>query len=218
MTGDQDDILNRIKQALPAGWFEGETPVLNAVLAGFAYAWAHVYALLNYLKLQTRIRTATDGWLDLIAGDFFGDTYQRRGRNDDTYRRGIIANLFRERGTRQGLRGALVDLTGMEPVIFEPQRLTDGMALGNTSFLGCVPMCTVDQLPFQCFVTVNRAPGSGILVVAGLGENTFGLGQSGVDALISMNQVQQAVTDQDIYETINRVKPAGTIVWTRIQP
>ena len=218
MTGDQQDMIDRLKQALPAGWFEGNTPVLDAVLAGLASAWAHVYALHAYMKLQTRIKTATDGWLDLIAGDFFGDTYQRRGRNDDTYRRGIIANLFRERGTREGLRGALSDLTGMEPIIFEPQRLTDGMALGATSFLGAVPLCTVGALPFQCFVTVNRSPGSGIQVVSGLGSNTFGLGQSGVDALISMDQVQQAVTDQDIYETINRVKPAGTIVWTRIQP
>lgn len=218
MTGDQDDILSRLKLALPRRWFDGDTPVLNAVLSGLANAWAFLYSFLVYVKLQTRIKTATDGWLDMIAGDFFGDTFQRAGRGDEAFRKAIVVNLFRERGTREGMRSVLFDLTGFEPVIFEPHRLADGMALGVTSYLDAVPLAAIGTLPFQCFIDVTRIPGSGIPTVAGLGSNYFGLGQSPVAALINLNQMVESVTNQEIYDAINRTKPAATVVWTRIHP
>lgn len=68
-TGDQTDIFRRIKALLPQ-WFSDNTPVLDALLRGFAYATAFVYVLIAYAARQTRIKTATDGWLDMIAADF----------------------------------------------------------------------------------------------------------------------------------------------------
>ncbi len=87
MTGDQQDILSRLKQVLPLQWFPDDTPVLDTLLNGVAWAWAWVYQLLQYVITQARISTAEDVWLDLIAADYFGSGFGRRvGENDDAYR------------------------------------------------------------------------------------------------------------------------------------
>jgi hypothetical protein len=72
MTGDQTDILGRIKALLPFRWFPDTTPVLDALLSGIAWSLALIYSLIQYAKNQTRIATASDGFLDLISYDFFG--------------------------------------------------------------------------------------------------------------------------------------------------
>lgn len=85
-TGDQTDIFRRIKALLPQ-WFSDNTPVLDALLCGFAYATAFVYVLIAYAARQTRIKTATDGWLDMIAADFFGASLLRKpGQSDASFR------------------------------------------------------------------------------------------------------------------------------------
>jgi hypothetical protein len=94
MTGDQDDMLARIKATLPP-WFPDEAPVLDALLSGFANVSAWIYGLIAYAKLQTRISTASDGWLDLIAYDFFGRRMTRGNRSDTLFRSAILAELFR---------------------------------------------------------------------------------------------------------------------------
>ena len=82
-TGDQTDILNRLRSVLPPWFGTAATPVLNAVLSGFASGAAAVYSLLAYVRLQTRLGTATDGFLDMIALDFFGRRFQRLGNEMD---------------------------------------------------------------------------------------------------------------------------------------
>lgn len=216
-TGDQTDIFGRIKALIPR-WFSDSTPVLDALLRGFAYAKSFVYGLIVYAALQTRIKTATDGWLDMIAADFFGSSLLRKsGQSDASFRNRIIINLFRERATRNGLVKVLTDLTGRAPAVFEPQRPLDtgsyggpligyGMAGGYGSML----------LPFQAFVTAFRPSSTGIPNVAGYGVSTGGYGQASQAELASMNMIQGSVTDADIYAAINSVKPVGTTLWTRI--
>ncbi|MHA6904923.1 hypothetical protein ACKZDW_07825 [Ralstonia syzygii subsp. celebesensis] len=216
-TGDQTDIFGRIKALIPR-WFSDSTPVLDALLRGFAYAKSFVYGLIVYAALQTRIKTATDGWLDMIAADFFGSSLLRKsGQSDASFRNRIIINLFRERATRNGLVKVLTDLTGRAPAVFEPQRPLDtgsyggpligyGMAGGYGSML----------LPFQAFVTAFRPSSTGIPNVAGYGVSTGGYGQASQAELASMNMIQGSVADVDIYAAIDSVKPAGTTVWTRI--
>ena len=88
--GDQTDILGRIKALLPFRWFPDITPVLDALLSGVAWALSFIYSLIQYAKLQTRIATASDGFLDLIAFDFFGTSLLRRQQETDVSFRGRI--------------------------------------------------------------------------------------------------------------------------------
>ena len=125
-TGTQADVLARLKALLPPWFGNGPTPVLDALLTGPAWALANAFALLNYVWLQTRIRTATGSWLDLIAQDFFGGRVLRTaGQSDASFRATILANLLRPTSTRQALVQALTQLTGHVPQVLEPQRPLD---------------------------------------------------------------------------------------------
>ncbi|HHW4679688.1 MAG TPA: hypothetical protein ACQGQH_09730 [Xylella sp.] len=124
-------MFGRIKALMPR-WFSDSTPVLDALLRGFAYAQSFVHGLIVYAALQTRIKTATDGWLDIIATDFFGSSLRRKsGQSDASFRNRLLIHLFRERATRNGLVKVLTDLTGRTPVIFEPQRPLDTGSYGG---------------------------------------------------------------------------------------
>src|ERR1700728_2069931 len=126
MTGDQEDFVTRLNNLLPNGWFSDTAPVLNAVLNGLAYCLALLYSLNAYAKLQTRLSTATDGFLDLAGFDFFGFTLLRRSKESDpSYRTRIFQNLLREKATRKGIIKVLTDLTGQTPIVFEPWRPLD---------------------------------------------------------------------------------------------
>src|SRR5579885_1748109 len=103
MTGDQQDIVSRIKAVLPNGWFRDSTPILDGVLNGIGWALAGIYSLAGYARLQTRLATATDGFLDLISLDYFGLGLPRRPQEMDApFRARIQAQLFLERATRRG--------------------------------------------------------------------------------------------------------------------
>src|SRR5260370_23111506 len=118
----------RIRTVLPLSWFPksspggaSASPILDGVLAGLGSAWAAIYSLLSYVRLQTRIATATDWFLDIIASDFFGSEIVRRGREGDAaFRLRILNNMFAPRATRAALSRVLIELTGRVPLIFEP--------------------------------------------------------------------------------------------------
>lgn len=130
-TGDQQNMFDRLVGLLPAGWFGDNNPVRDALLWGYAQALAWAYTLYLYAKAQTRIKTATDGWLDLIALDFFGNNLLRNSNQaDSSYRNRILINIFRERTTRHAIEQVLFDLTGRMPKIIEPARPADVGAYG----------------------------------------------------------------------------------------
>jgi hypothetical protein len=218
VTGDQNDILARLKTLLPNGWFRDSTPILDGVLSGIAWALAFVYSFANYAKLQTRIATATDGFLDLISFDFFGSTLPRRLQElDAAFRARIQAEMLLERATRTGMIRALQILTGRTPLIFEAANPFDAggyntgaLAYGAAGGYGSL------QLPFQAFLTAFRPSGQGVANVAGYGNPEGAYNTGSQIEYVTPAMVQSTVTDQDIYDAINRTKVEGTIIWTRI--
>ena len=183
---------------LPNGWFGSATPVLDAVLSGIAAALAGVYTLAAYARLQTRISTATDGFLDLISQDFFGGTLPRRMRESDAaFRARILAELLAEKGTRRGMIRALTALTGRAPIIFEPARPADtgGYNVGGCGY-GVAGGYGSTRLPTQAFVIAYRPLGQGIPNLGGYGSSPWaGTASGGQLAYASLSQVQGAVTD-----------------------
>ncbi|OGB23501.1 MAG: hypothetical protein A3I66_01480 [Burkholderiales bacterium RIFCSPLOWO2_02_FULL_57_36] len=192
--------------------------MLDAVLSGWAACWAFLYSLYAYARLQTRILTATDGWLDVIAGDFFGTAIVRKQHQTDaSFRATIIINLFRERATRASVIAILTELTGRVPVVIEPQRPADtgAYSVPNTGY-GVNGAYGSMLLPAQAFVTAFRPVGSGIPYVAGYGISTGGYGVASRAEYGSLSMIEDTVTDADIYAAIDSVKVAGTAVWARI--
>jgi hypothetical protein len=117
MTGDQTDILGRIKGQLPPWFGIGATPILDALLVGVAWAMAWVYSLYAYAVLQVRLATATDGFLDMFAWDFFGPVLVRGDDDDTTFRRKITTSLMKERVTAAATIAILQQLTGATATI-----------------------------------------------------------------------------------------------------
>ncbi len=215
-------MLTRLRTVLPARWFPDDAPVLAGLLSGLASGWSWAYQQLQYVKAQTRIATATDVWLDIIALDFFGNRLVRRvPQSDDAFRSRIQRELFRERGTRGAIVSVLHDLTGRVPVVFEPARSTD--TGGYTSLNGAgggIGYCSAGgwgslALPFQCFITAYRPLGSGIATVFGWSTPAAGYGQGAIE-YANLAMVQGQVTDADIYAAVADVLPVAAIGWTRI--
>jgi hypothetical protein len=217
-TGDQSDVLARIKAVLPR-WFGSPSPILDGVLAGYAWSGNFVYQLLAYVKAQTRIATASDGWLDLIVNDFFGSSLVRAANQSDaSLRAKILVNLIRQRGTRAAIVAVLQQLTGRTPLVFEPARPADtGCYGGPTTGYGLAGGYGSLLIPFQCFVIAYRPLTSGIPLIAGYGVSTGGYSTPSQAEYASLSMIQGAVADADIYAAIDSVKPAATEIWTRLQ-
>ncbi|QMV32422.1 hypothetical protein 8G_00028 [Ralstonia phage Hyacinthe] len=218
--GDQQDVYQRLRGYLPR-WFgdAAQSPVLTALLQGLAYTGAYIYSLYAYAKAQCRLATASDGWLDMIAADFFGTSLQRAANQSDaSFRARIKLNLFRERATRNGMVKVLQDLTGRTPTIIEPTRPADTGAYGapNSGYSQAGAYGSL-LMPYQGFVIAYRPLGTGIPSVSGYGISTGGYGQASQAEWASLSMIQGGVTDADIYAAIDATKPVGTIVWASIQ-
>ena len=222
MTGDKNDMLGRIKAVLPARWFADETPLLDGLASGLAEAGAWLHGLLANVKLQARLLTATGGFLDMAAQDFFGARVSRRlGQGDTAFRARIQAELLRERGTRGAVIAVLTDLTGRAPVVFEPARPADTRAYGKACGYGVAGGWGSLMLPFQSFVTAYRAQGQGIAAVAGWhagvapGSSPGGWGRGAIE-YATLDMLSGEITDADINAAIAGVLPVSAIAWTRI--
>lgn len=216
MTGDTPDMLARLKSTLPQRWFADTTPILDGVLTGLASTWAWLYGALAYTRLQARISTATDSFLDTISRDYLGTRLPRRASEPDQHFRGrITLELKRDRTTRNALVAVLTDLTGRSPVVFEAARPADTGAWSGHLGYGVSGGWGSLMLPYQCFVTAYRAQGSGIANVAGYATGFGGYGIGSIEyARLSMLTGQ--ITDLDIAAAIASVMPVSTIAWTRI--
>ncbi len=185
--GDQSDLFVRIKTLLPP-WFGDDTPILDALINGLAFQLAFLYSLIAYTKAQMRLLTASGGFLDIWAYDFFGTLILRKtGQTDTSWRNAIIANLFRERGTRASMENVLTELTGVEPEIFEPtfpqskQTGGYGIACGYGVAGGYASLA----FPYQALVTAH-IPSDG------------------------------SVLPEDVFTAAESVRPVGVSVWVRI--
>jgi hypothetical protein len=222
-TGDQADIVSRLRVVLPARWFldtapgvASNTPVLDAVLAGIAVVWAQVFAALSYTTLQARIATATDVFLDMIGVDFFGTTMTRQQSEGDAhYRARLQAAMLQPRGTRVALAQALVTLTKRPPTIFEPAWPPDTGVWGVTCGWGIAGGWGNLTMPFQCLVTAFRPRGGGVSVVAGWGIPVGGWGGGAIE-YANASMESEEVSDEQIAAAIAGVMPAATVAWLRI--
>ena len=196
-TGDQSDVYTRLSRFLPRTWFGdlAAAPLISAVLTGFAKAHSYTYSLITYAALQLRIATATDGWLDMIAADFFGATFYRHaGQSDASFRTAIILNLFRPRGTRAAVIKAITDMTGIAPVLVEFNRPTDtGVYGGPYIGYGLAGAYGSLVMPMQAMVTAFRPA---TLAAAPLGY---------------------IPTDAEIAAAVEAVRPAGYTVWVVVK-
>lgn len=116
------DMRQRLRGLLPRSWFgDGETPVLDAVLTGFAapLTWAH--ALYTFVIAQARLATSSGVFIDLFALDYLGTRLPRRiGEPDAGYIGRITREILRPRNTRAAITQAVTDLTGIAPELREP--------------------------------------------------------------------------------------------------
>jgi len=198
-------------------WFGDNTPILDALLQGMAWSGSFVHGLYVYAKQQTRIKTASGGWLDLVAHDFFGGGLKRaQHQSDASFRSRILARLLRERATRKGVVQVLEDLTGRTPGVFEPLRPLDTGAYSALYGYDAAGGYGSRLLPFQAFVTAYRPAGTGIPNINGYGDPAGGYGAASQAEYAALAMIEGAVTDADIYAAVDGAKPVGSILWTRI--
>lgn len=222
-TGDENDMLARSRAILPR-WFPDVSPILDGLLAGQAAVSSFVWSLIEYAKKQTRITTATDGFLDMVAYDYFGLRFRRKAQEADvTFSARIKAEIIRPRATRASVKKVLLDTTGDDGYLyFEPANPTDTGGYGIAGHMGWSVSGRWGSLdlPHQAFIIPLRPPGQGIPNAQGYrltaGERAIGGLDQGSIQYGSMDQVYGPVTDLDIYAALESVKPAGTVLWTAI--
>lgn len=151
----------RLSGLLPQSWFGAAPPNLWALLSGLASSLSWLYSLVAYTQNQCRVRTATDGFLDLVAQDYFGGALPRHaGESDAAFRTRILANLLMQKGTRAGLIATLTVLTGKRPLLFEPQRPADtGVYGGPYGGYGLAGGYGSAAFPNQALAVVYRGNG-----------------------------------------------------------
>ncbi|MEW9304567.1 hypothetical protein [Labrys neptuniae] len=217
-TGDTNNMLARLKAVLPARWFPDTSPILDALLSGFASAASWVYGLIQYAKLQTRIATATDGFLDLAAYDFFGRRIKRRkSQTDISFRRTIQDEVLRERVTRPGVQKAVADLTDNKVTIFEAFNPHDTGGWGVMFAFNMAGAWGSNTLPYTMFITAVQPQGAGIPNISGFNSPQSGWG-AGMFYLADLSGVTGEVTNQDIYDTVEASRAAGVTCWVNIAP
>lgn len=215
-TGDQSNMLTRLMRQMPP-WFSSASTVINAVLAGAAGALTTIYGLWAYLVAQTRLATCSGGFLDMFAQDYFGATLVRRqGQSDAALRARISALLFAEKNTRNGMIKALTILTGHAPVIREAMIPSDtgGYRVAGFGYRAAGAYGSM-RMGAQCLITVYRPTGIISRNLPGYRTGPAGYRAAG-SAYGTMSGRATGITDQDILDTINAVKPAGVICWVNI--
>lgn len=226
MTGDLENIVSRLSAVLPERWFAEHSPNLEALLRCVATPWAWLYNLIDYVIAQTRLRTATDQWLDLIARDYFGAGLDRKGNESDySYRARIQRLLLRGAGTRTAVSSGLTYLTGTKPRIFEPANCMDtgsyGSATGSLNIPGSGLAYGVAggwgnlNLPYQFFVSVARPAIQGVSGLSGYGTSSGGYGVGPI-SYVDLAALPGHVTDQDIQLTLRSMLPVNAVAWLRI--
>ncbi len=211
----------RMASILPP-WFGTHgllSPVMRMVMAMAAVVGQWMHGLLLFVRLQTRIRTATGGFLDLIAWDFFGPRVRRRtGQTDDSFRRRIQVEMFRPRATRPAMASIVNDLTGYQPRIFEPSRPYDagGIGIPSNIGIGVAGALGSTSYPGNVFIDVLRAPNAGIPYASGIGIPAGGIGVPSRLVIASLDQIRGQLRDEDIYSAINATRPVGIQAWVRM--
>lgn len=211
MIGDITDLAARLKAQIPSSWFKS-SPKFDATLQGPAWALSTIYSQITYAALQTRIATATDGYLDLIANDFFGTNLPRlTNETDGAYRTRILANLFVKGPTRANMSAVLTLITGRTPDIFEPSNTNDSGGWDGAFYWDTGVGKWGDPMPYQSFVTAYRP----LTNAQSLGELDSWRWSWDSYGAWSDQQIT-SVTDAAIIAAVESTRMTGSIVWMRI--
>ena len=215
--GDIDDITLRLFRWLPSRWFPfGTGSRIWATLSGFASSMAAVWDQITYLRLQTRLMTITDGWVDLASYDFFGNSLPRRQQEEDrNFALRIRKEVLRERNTRHALDSVLFDLVGSHPDIFEAFNPGDtggwdiAMGWDTAGLWGDL------DLMYQIFVNTARPLSQGIPYVGGWDSPP--VGWDTVGEWTDNTMIIAPITDSMVFTAVASVTPAGMIVWINLE-
>ncbi len=236
-TGDQQDLQSRLLSLLPPWFPSGAAPVLGAAFAAAAWAGSFVYGLIQYARSQARIATATGGWLDLIAFDFFQRAFVRPvGWTDAQMRAQILFRVLNPAGTRPGLIAGIENLTGRAPIVIEPWNTGDCGAWSDGSLTtDCGPIGWDAggawgelDLPNQLFIQVFRSNAGGVATVEGWASvaDTVATGgwsdgslatDFGAIEWIDLADAPGQVSDSLIYQTVTDLMAAGCVAWVAIE-
>jgi hypothetical protein len=240
-TGDPNDLLYRLRALLPP-WFpnQGSAPVVDGLLTGIAALLSGIYALIQYAKSQTRIRSSSGGWIDLIAWDFLGSRFTRLpGETDSAFLSRLLPELVRGRVTRSAIQAALVQLTGYPVRIIEPAMLSDvGFMKMRGSGPAPISFFRVDtkanpfrfssrgircQAFIECVLPLTASFGNNAMPAWGEYTNAFFLrgtsgARSGISALISRGDTASSGGAQSVYDLIEAMRAAGITIWVKFVP
>lgn len=216
MTGDEIDLLSRLKRFLPRwfGYRSDPTPVLDSLLGGFAAALSFLHAMAEFVKAQARIATSTGGWLELTAYDFFGNDFPRISAEvDASYSRRIRQETLRPRNTREAYVRAVYDLTGDIPHVWEGFHGPTLGGYGNPSLAyGAAGYYGSDNAMGVVIVTTPRPRGLGIPYRGGWGSGVGGYGTGNFSFAGDEDIQGRVATEADILNAIARVHSAGITV------
>lgn len=216
MGGDITGMLARLKMVLPARWFADASPVLDALLTGLASTWAGLFALLEAVRLQSRIASASGVFLDIAALDYFPGALPRRvAEADVAYSVRIRNNLLSPRATRASVVQALVNLTGRNPVVFEPRNPADTGGYNVNLGYGLAGGYGSMALPYQFLVTAFRPDSLPVGNASGYDAGPGGYNMAPA-YYADTSEFQGHISDAEIYASIAAVVPTTSIAWTQI--
>ncbi len=215
--GARDDLGNRIRGLLPR-WFGSDpafAPLVEAFIDSAAWALSFLYDLIAFARLQTRIATATGGWLELAANDYLGPSFRRfDGETDASYSLRIRREVLRHRNTRRAVDQVVVDLLGVHPGIYEPWRPADCGGLGTGSFaLGAAGVLASRGAKHEAFVTVPFPQGYGIPDRTGLGDPLCALGAPSFGLCDDQDVIGSGAWVADICRAVEGVRPVATLIY-----
>lgn len=211
-------ISARLQGLLPTGWFNDDTPVLDALTLGMGALWAGLIGLIDTVRAQTRIATASGVFLDLAALDYCGAAVSRRaGESDRAFSARLRATVLAARATRAALEQAIERVTGRSPQIFEPFNPTDcGGYSTNTLGYGVCGGYGSLALPYQLFVTAYRPDAVPASHAGGYNHGPGGY-NAGPMAWVDPGDNPGLLTDSEIYAAIADALPVNAVAWTRLE-
>lgn len=146
--GDLERYRTQLIDLIPRSWTTGGAKIrggmLWAIMTGIASVATFCKTTLIQVKRQLRISTASNGSLDAISLDFFGDIPPGRlprlaGEGDEAYRTRLVIEITREKVTVEGISTAVEYLTGAKPQIFEPFNAVVAACWDDPFGVGLVP-------------------------------------------------------------------------------
>lgn len=214
--GTVADFVARLRNRFPVGWAGSATkaPIFAALILGMATAHANFYALAQFAGQMIYVQSASGGWLDTWAYDFFGPYLLRNfGESGTSFLSRIKSLLFASTCTRDAVTGIVTKLTGVDPTLVEPWRGPDTFALGVDTFaLGVAGEGRLGStdMPFQAFLFIPSVASN----VGGMALDVNGMALDVSSSGNYLNDNASGLTSQkDVMNAVNLVRPIGVTVW-----